>query len=312
MSDIAEEKNSDFALYVKTAAILLVIAAMSVYYYGLRALIVIVFTTAVCCGADAVCVLFQGKKLHIHDISPFVTGLTLSMMLPASVPYTVAAAAGIFAICIAKHPLSGTGRSIFNPAAVGWIFVSLFFTEDVLKYPRTFTDLDLTNIVTQTLYSPVSPSSGVTDYELMVGAFAGPMGTTAVVLLAVTAVIMAFAGVISKLSFTFACLPVIVYSMVAGGFNGVKYAVCGDMFLFGLVFLICTDSVRIGTNTGRILHGFIGGLFTVAASALSAAEYPIVYAAVISAPFVPLCDDWGSRISKRLFRKKGDSVVGKE
>lgn len=306
----ADGQRSDFIASVRITAVLLVIASMAVYYYGLRALLVTLITTAVCCAADAVCLLLSGKKIHIRDFSAAVTGLTLSMMLPASVPYTTAAAAAIFAICIAKHPFGGHGHEIFSCAAAGWIFASLSFPEDILCCPKPFTELDLSNIVSQTLYrSSAFSASSVSDYELFIGSVAAPMGTAAVVLLAVCAMILLAWRTVSAAVLLIPAVSVFVYEAAMVGVSGAKYAVFGNMLIFGLLFLVCDFNLQVHTCAGRIIYGLICGLLIIVISEISSVENPVVYASVIAAPFIGLSDEWGKRISGILRKRKKKAAL---
>lgn len=117
-------RPADFGAMAYMLTVLIVLNLMAVYYYGVRALLVALTAVGTCLAADIVCLIFRRKPLHIHDISAAITGLTLSAMLPASVPYTVAAGAAVFAVCIAKHPFGGHGHEIFNCAAAGYILRS--------------------------------------------------------------------------------------------------------------------------------------------------------------------------------------------
>ena len=120
-------RPDDFGAMVNMLLVLLVTAAMSVYYYGMRAALLCIICVGVCWGLDVLCLIIQRKSLHIHDVSPIITGLAIALMMPASVPYTIAAAACAFAICIAKHPFGGHGKEIVNCAAAAYIFAKLCF-----------------------------------------------------------------------------------------------------------------------------------------------------------------------------------------
>lgn len=297
--------HSDFVISVRIIAALLIIAAMSVYYYGLNALLVTIVTTAACCAADVACILIRGKRLHMHDLSAVVTGLTLSMMLPSSVSYTTAAAAAVFAICIAKHPFGGHGHEIFNAAAAGWIFASLSFPDEVLLCPKPFTLFEAENSSGNILYQPGAVSSaGISGYELLIGAVPSPMGTGAVVLLAVCAVILIASRVISGAVLIISAAAAFVCGFSDGGFSGAAYELCKGMLIFGAVFLLCDFNIVPKIGAGRILYGLICGLLIIVMSNISSVENPVVYTAVISAPFAGLCNEWGLRITGIIAKRK--------
>nr|MDE6593982.1 RnfABCDGE type electron transport complex subunit D [Oscillospiraceae bacterium] len=178
-------------------AVLLVLCAMGVYYYGPRAAAVAFVCAASCLGADIVCLILRKKRLHIHDLSPIVTGLAIACLLPASVPYTIAAGACVFAVCIAKAPFGGRGCEIICPAAAGYIFAELSFYRQMHFYPKPFEPLGLENTVTEPLYRAFSGgvlSGEFSELELLVGSTPGTLGCTGAVTVMVCGAAVIFMG----------------------------------------------------------------------------------------------------------------------
>lgn len=307
-------RPEDFSAMVNMLLVLMVTAAVSVYYYGMRAALLCVLCVGVCWGLDVICLILQRKSLHIHDISPIITGLTIALMLPASVPYTIAAAACAFAICIAKHPFGGHGKEIFNCAAAGYIFAELCFPQAVLSYPKPMTALPLANIITDGLYPSFtsaamhSTSASYTDIELLIGNFTGPMGCTFTVLTAVCALYLISRKAISGTVFFTELAVVLGWSLAAGGIFRVKTALVGGMLLFGLSVLSCDNSIVPKTLPEKILFGIVSGVLLIVAGAVSKLENPVVYAAVLAAPFARLTGKFGE-LSRR--RKRAKSIFGK-
>jgi electron transport complex protein RnfD len=95
-----------------------VIAA--VWFFGMRALLVIVYTTLCCVAAEAVWCYFAGKPVlkTISDCSAAVTGLLLALCLPAAVPLYVPPIGAVLAIWLGKQVYGGLGNNPFNPALV--------------------------------------------------------------------------------------------------------------------------------------------------------------------------------------------------
>ena len=95
-----------------------VIAA--VYFFGIRALLVILYTTFCCVAAEAVWCRFAGKPAlkTVSDCSAAVTGVLLALCLPVSVPLYVPPIGAILAIWLGKQVYGGLGNNPFNPALV--------------------------------------------------------------------------------------------------------------------------------------------------------------------------------------------------
>lgn len=314
-NDISSRRPSDFTSMLAVAAVLAVINLMSVYYYGLRALFMALITTGVCWGADIICLIMRKKNLHIHDISPIVTGLTISAMMPASVPYTVAAAAAVFAICIAKHPFGGHGYELFSCAAAGYAFAELSYPQAVLMYPKPMTMLPFDNIIDTQLYSSFTKNSMVSgtvtysDLELMIGKFPGPMGCTFIVLIMVSVLVLICGRAVSGRFFFSELFIVLLWQLFTGGLTGVKITAVGGMLLFGIAFLSCDNSVIPKKKTERVIFGIISGLLIIAVSEISALENPVVYASLIAAPVSRLTGGVGTYLGRK---KRAKSIFGAE
>ncbi len=321
-------RTEDFQGMLMIAAVLAVFAMMSVYYYGMRALAV----TAVCVltswALDVLCLIIRGKSLHIHDISPIMTGLMIAVMLPATVPYTVAAAACAFAVCIAKHPFGGHKYEIVSSAAAGYIFAELSFPQAVLLYPKPFAELPLSNIVNIPLYSSFSKSAMVatstnySDFELLIGNFTGPMGCTFTVLTAVCAAVLISRKSISAAVIIGELCTVILWSGLTGGADEIKTVLAGGMLVFTAAFISADYRFAPKNTAARIFFGVLTGIMIIAVSEISALENPAVYACIIMAPFSRLMDNFGRARSRKkrvrnIFGASGDisetiSMLGEE
>ena len=63
------------------------------------------------------------KESNIGDLSAVVTGLLLSLTLPASAPWWIPVIGTMFAIVVVKQLYGGIGRNFLNPALAGRAFL---------------------------------------------------------------------------------------------------------------------------------------------------------------------------------------------
>lgn len=305
----------DFQNMAVMMAVLAVLTGMSVYSYGIRALILAAVCLLTCWAVDSVCLILRRRSLHIHDLSPMITGLTIAVMMPASVPYHIAVAACVFAICIAKHPLGCHGSEIINCAAAGYIFAELSFPQWVLMYPKPFADLPADNIPTVTLYKSLSSTaltSGLQNYsgiELLIGNFTGPMGCTFTVLTAVCALFLMSRRAISAPAFFGEIGAAAAGSLLLGGMSSMRMVLVGGMTLFAAI--LTSDRAFVPKKiTAQLLYGLFAGILLLAVMRISALENPAVYVCVIAAPFGRVMDSLtlkGSR-RKRVKRIFGSDI----
>ncbi len=168
---------------------MLIIYVMAIYYYGPRALMLLVVSVLTAVIADAACILVARKKLNPRDYSAIVTGMLLPLLMPATIDFWIVAAAAVFGIVVAKHPFGGVGHNVFNPAAAGLAFVTICFPVKMFTYPLPFEKIAVFGEIKSIV--GISPAftldlGGMPKYDLVsmaLGNFPGPMGATNIVVI---------------------------------------------------------------------------------------------------------------------------------
>lgn len=179
-------RSSDTVQLVTLDAVIALIPPffMAYFYYGFRCLAIGFAAVAAAVLANWITGLCSGKGVELGDLSPVVTGMIVALMMPAAVPYYVPVTAAVFGILTAKFPYGGTGHNLFNPAAVGLAFVGLCFPGQIASYTTPLEPLALT--VPEGIKYIQGPAAilkmggipTISTTELALGNFAGPMGTT--------------------------------------------------------------------------------------------------------------------------------------
>lgn len=269
------------------------LSLVSVYYYGMRAALVLTITVLVCCITDRICIKLRKKEPVRGDFSAVVTGLTLGLMMSASVTYYAAAISAVFAIAAAKHAFGGQGCEIFNPAAAGFLFASICFPDSMLTYPRAFAEIPMSSLVPESLLGQsltktfiTTEASSVTVLDTLVGKFYGPMGAGFVIVLAVAAMFLILRRSISGIRF-------FSQAVVLGGIAFIHYErspvsmlyfFSSGMLLFSMTFLSMGYGNIPKTKSSRLIYGVVWGLTTALFHFAAHTENAAVYAAIISAP----------------------------
>src|SRR5512142_965710 len=88
---------------------------MSVYYFGMPAITVILVCLITSLAAEAGMQWLLKKPITLSDGSAFLTGLLLAMNLPSNAPLYIPFVGSIVAIMIATHLFGGLGYNIFTP-----------------------------------------------------------------------------------------------------------------------------------------------------------------------------------------------------
>lgn len=94
--------------------------AVSLYYFGIGALIVTATSVAACLTFEFLIQKYLLKvSPSITDGSAILTGVLLAFNLPSNLPVWIIIIGALAAIGIGKMPFGGLGNNIFNPALVG-------------------------------------------------------------------------------------------------------------------------------------------------------------------------------------------------
>ena len=135
--------------------------AVGVLFQGPRAgLVAAVCVVSALLGEWLTGLLPRGRNT-LPDGSALVTGLLLSLTLPASVPYYAAAIGGLFATVVVKGLCGGIGQNAFNPALGARAFLMLFFPACLTRFPAFGPALPLGEL------SPADVVTGATPLHYM-------------------------------------------------------------------------------------------------------------------------------------------------
>ncbi len=284
--------KTNFSIMTDMLIVLAILAAMSVFYYGTRALTVILITTLTCSVTDLICRAVRKIKLE-KDISALITGLTLGLMMSAAVPYYAAVIASVFAIVIARHAFGGHGFEIFNASAVGFLFTSLCFPENMLSYPKAFSDIPMSSVISPDVLSNslaktfiMTETSDIPLMDILIGKFCGPMGAGFILIMIVGAVFLMFRRSVSAITFFTELAVLSVYAFIKYDYEpmSVVYFLSSGMLLFGIIFLSCDYSIIPKTRSSRFLYGVIFSLCVIIFHSFSSTENAAIYAVIISSP----------------------------
>ena len=93
------------------------------YFFGSRAIWVVVITVSSCVITEAVLQKLMKKPVTVNDLSAVVTGILLAYNLPPAIPIWMPVLGGIFSIAIANQAFGGLGFNPVNPALAARAFM---------------------------------------------------------------------------------------------------------------------------------------------------------------------------------------------
>ncbi len=280
---------------------------MSVYYFGMPAIMVIFACLVTSLLTEAGMQWLLKKPITLSDGSAFLTGLLLAMNLPANVPFYIPIAGSFVAIMIAKHLFGGLGFNIFNPALIGRAFVLVSFAKIMTTFvapATTFMALDAKTTATPLVILKEEGMSRLLEIyhtkaalyqDLFLGNRAGSLGETSVI-----ALLLGAAFLMMKRYITWHIpIPFIatvgVLTWIFGGKDGFM---TGDPILHmmsgGLIlgsFFMATDYVTgPSVRNAQIVFGVACGILTVLIRLKGGYPEGVMFAILLMNCFAPLLD----------------------
>ncbi|MDD6734930.1 MAG: RnfABCDGE type electron transport complex subunit D [Clostridiales bacterium] len=112
--------------------------AAGIYYFGMRALAVILTSVAACMLSEYTYEKITGKPITTRDLSAVVTGLLLSLNLPVTIPLWITVIGAAFAIIIVKQLYGGLGKNFMNPALAARCFMLIAWAGSMTNFVQPF------------------------------------------------------------------------------------------------------------------------------------------------------------------------------
>ncbi|NLU11056.1 MAG: RnfABCDGE type electron transport complex subunit D [Tepidanaerobacter acetatoxydans] len=241
--------NVAIALFLPTLA--------GIYYFGFRALALVITTSLSAILTEAVFQKLRNKPITIMDGSALVTGMLLALNLPPGLPYWMAVVGAVVAISLGKQIYGGLGSNPFNPALIGRVFLMISFTT-----PMTTWINPVDGTTGATPLSLMKMQGIPTDYaKLFFGNVGGSLGETCALLIIIGGMYLIFKGYVDwKIPASYLG-TVAILSLILGQ-DPIFHLLSGGLMLGA--FFMATDMVTTPlSGLGKLIFGIGAGLFTV-------------------------------------------------
>ncbi len=335
------ENKINYAPYIRTSATvskmmleLLICAGVllipALFVYGFRVLTFVFMSAAGTVLPEAIYCLAKKEKQTINDYSAAFCGVIIALLMPAGVPIWLPFAAGLFASCAAKLPFGRLGRSVFSPAAAGFVFVSLVWGEYFESYPALGEKIPfLANWVLPENFeffrhqTPVQllsasqipyPNNAEALENILFFGNLGPVGGIAVLVIVAVFAVMIFRKISAWQSTAAFCATVFLLGMIFK-YDGVHFLMspvyelfCGWM-LFSGVFIAGDILTAPRFASARVIYGICCASLAVFLRRISACQGGEIAAVLMMNAVSPAIDRlvWNARqrgISITVFMEK--------
>ena len=266
--------------------------AAGIYYFGLRALILIVAAIISAVFFEWLYEKITKKPVTINDLSAVVTGLLLAMNLPASAPVWVAIVGSAFAIIFAKQLFGGLGQNFINPALAGRAFL-------LASYPTEMTTWVVPNGLAADAATYATPlaqlKNGTLDAslgQLVLGQVGGTIGETCAIALIIGGLYLLWKHVISwKIPVIYIATVFILFAVI--GRHGMRMPLqeifAGGVMLGG-IFMATDYASSPVTPQGQVLFAVGAGLLTYLIRTFGGYPEGVSYSILIMNCCVPLIE----------------------
>ena len=269
---------------------------VSLYFFGLGALIVTATSVAACLFFEWAIGKYLMKKptTTICDGSAIITGVLLAFNLPSNLPIWIIILGALFAIGVGKMSFGGLGCNPFNPALAGRVFLLLSFPVQMTSWPvvgqlTAYTDATTgaTPLALMKQAIHAADKSAAMDalnqipdaLSLLIGQNGGCLGEVSALALLIGLVsVFVFAGIMHLADPEKYVSPVL--QLLSGG------------LMLGAVFMATDYVTSPMSKKGMLIYGVCIGLLTVVIRLFGAYPEGMSFAILIMNAFTPLINTY--------------------
>lgn len=291
--------------------------ALSMYFYGIGALVVTLVAVLASVAFEWLIVKFFLKRQPtIWDGSAIITGLLLAFNVPSNLPIWIIIIGVLVAIGVGKLSFGGLGQNPFNPALVGRVFLLISFPVQMTSWPLPvtsrwinwhffpkeglvdgYTGATSLGIMKEGLRNGEKMSSIMdkipSHMEMFYGAMGGSLGEISAALLILGGIYLLIKKVISWHIPVSVIGTVFVFSGILWLINPESNAdplfhlLTGGVML-GAIFMATDYATSPMSNKGKIVFGVGIGLLTIIIRVWGAYPEGVSFAILIMNALVPL------------------------
>lgn len=278
----------------------------SVYFFGLRALMVTMISVAGSVFFEWLWCLLMKKPNKIYDMSAMVTGVLIAFVCPVTIPYWCVLVGDFFAIIVVKQLFGGIGRNIVNPALAARAFLfswpvhmTHWVRPGVENWAGLWSTADAVTGATPLAAMHQGHMPAETLGQMLLGNIGGCIGETSTILLLIGFGYLLLRNVISpRIPLTFMGTVAVIALLFPQGNNPAAWCVaqlCSGGVMLGAIFMATDYVTSPVTHTGQILFGIGCGALTMLIRYFGGYNEGVSYAILVMNCCVVLLDRLGRK-----------------
>ena len=288
---------------------LLPAAVGGVYFFGLRALLVMLFSVAGCVFFEWLCSKWMKFTCKVYDLSAVVTGVLIAFVCPVTIPLWCVLIGDFFAIVVVKQLFGGIGRNLVNPALAARAFLFSWpalmttwvrpgFENSVpllLESPSQNLDAVTAATPLAAMKAGTLPSESLMD--MLWGNIGGCIGETSVILLLIGFAYLLVRRVVTlRIPVAFLGTVAVLTVLFPQGNDNLQwmlYSLCSGGVMLGALFMATDYVTSPVTRLGQVVFGIGCGVLTVVIRYFGGYPEGVSYAILIMNCCVVLLDRIG-------------------
>jgi len=310
---IHTEKSAPY-IYLTFLAALVPCVVYAIFYYGLRAAILILFCMISFVFSDNSCMRLTRRRTGDYfDLSSLVEGLLIALMLPPDTTLLTALTAVLFASVVTKQVFGGAGSNIVNPACAGRLFIELVWPTGVqgYAYGESNSKMALLSLVIQKQPDTMPSYEHLSLLELLSGNYPSMIGTACIICLMIGGVFLTLKGTIrlySPVSYLVTIMALYPLSMLietkSFSFDGLIIYILSSGAVFVAVFILGDLTTMPSRFASGVFAGVTCGVLTLITKPFLSPMVSLL-APVIAVNFMSFVLDFFSKtVSRRKIRSR--------
>ena len=267
----------------------------AVYYFGYRALILILASVLACVLSEFLFNKFTKRKQTVKDLSAVVTGILLAYNVPFTLPVWQIVIGAIFAIVVAKMAFGGLGQNIVNPALAARAFLLASWSETMTTFvppQRVATLKSVSTISALSAATPLSEPQSYSVMDLFLGNIPGSLGEVSALALLLGCAYLLIRRVINiKMPLIYIATVTILSGLFTGFDNILKDVLSGGLLL-GAIFMLTDYTTSPVTPKGQIVYAVLAGILTAVIRSFGGYPEGVSYSILLANLVVPIIEKY--------------------
>lgn len=268
----------------------------SVYFFGYRALVLILASVLTCVLSEYIFNKVTKRKQSIKDLSAVVTGLLLAYNVPFTLPVWQMVIGAMFAIVVAKMFFGGIGQNIVNPALAARAFLMASWSSTMTQFVpphRVATLKSVKDVSMLTGATPLMDPKSYSTMDLFLGNIPGCLGEVSSLAILIGACYLLVRKVIHiRIPLTYILTSVVLIGIFGEGFQNSLTTVLSGGMLLGAFFMATDYTTTPVTIKGQYVFAIGAGILTAVIRVFGGYPEGVSYSILLMNLVVPIIETY--------------------